>query len=627
MVFGMRVVLHFLNASGRVPKTNHVENVPANLHPVGSHDINTPLVMRSGPDAVRLSIAAIPPNGFTSPHLPLNTDVISGSGVGHLDPAWPSSTSNASFARSFRHRQYNCLLSSLRLLLELLPLLTGQSLCTCRRTATEDPVRPNFRAKSEAADATASSKQLTSVTDVNGSSTVNAASLYTMARTTSSRASLTTCTGMGGGPGAINVLRSLVTSLANDCRIILCWLGLWYSSLHFVLTCSPVFPIPRLIAIPAHWGAVGMSPWARLANLSTSSFDHRASRTIRPLSRVRVLVLRPLVLCSSANRLERSGAVFTLETALPYPIWGLNPFALRVYHSIHTVMPFRKLARGDRGLCTSSRALDIMLSSLARFLRPPALLLSTFLLLCAEGPAAVLPPVGFQFEGTPFSSTNKCRGFIVRGDFSGALSPRVVTLALGPELRSGLVHTDVRPNEGARDPRRSQTLLVAVSRQKNQAQARFRGPERGPDSPSRNCLVGPTILVLPILWVITCRIPLVRTSSKSAARRQPRRPARGPRERDPTGTVAGEIREKGPARVQSRRHRPPDPIPSTRRRTPPPENLRNSNAVRHRRQRPRKMDRAPRFQWWREAGGGMTAPPAAARTQPRFAPQPDRPSP
>ncbi|KAK2873288.1 hypothetical protein Q8A73_024518 [Channa argus] len=70
------------------------------------------------------------------------------------------------------------------------------------------------------------------------------------------------------------------------------------------------------------------------------------------------------------------------------------------------------------------------------------------------------------------------------------------------------------------------------------------------------------------------RIPLVRTSSKSAARRQPRRPAGGPRERVPAGAVAGEIREKGPARVQSRRRRPPYPIPSTgppstRRRTPP----------------------------------------------------------
>ncbi|KAK9517568.1 hypothetical protein VZT92_022927 [Zoarces viviparus] len=129
-----------------------------------------------------------------------------------------------------------------------------------------------------------------------------------------------------------------------------------------------------------------------------------------------------------------------------------------------------------------------------------------------------------------------------------------------------------------------------------------------------------------------CRIPLVRTSSKSAARRQPRRPARSPRERDPTGTVAGEIREKGPARVQSRRHRPPNPIPSTgppstRRQTPPPENLRNSDAVRHHRQRPREAGRATRFQRRREAGDGMTAPPAAARAQPRFAPQPDRPSP
>ncbi|KAK2813550.1 hypothetical protein Q5P01_000768 [Channa striata] len=42
-----------------------------------------------------------------------------------------------------------------------------------------------------------------------------------------------------------------------------------------------------------------------------------------------------------------------------------------------------------------------------------------------------------------------------------------------------------------------------------------------------------------------------------------RRPAGGPRERVPAGAVAGEIREKGPARVQSRRRRPPYPIPPT----------------------------------------------------------------
>ncbi|KAK9535957.1 hypothetical protein VZT92_005786 [Zoarces viviparus] len=211
---------------------------------------------------------------------------------------------------------------------------------------------------------------------------------------------------------------------------------------------------------------------------------------------------------------------------------------------------------GDRGLCTSSRALDITLSSLARFLRPPALLLSTFLLLCAEGPAAVLPPVGFQFEGAPFSSTNKWRGFIVRGDFSGALSPGVLHwhLGLSCDQASSTQMTPVTP-----DVARLYWLQRAARRTKPRPAF---GPERGPDGPTRNCLVGP-ILVLPILWVITCRIPLVRTSSKSAARRQPRRPARSPREWDPTGTVAEEIREKGPARVQSRRHRPPDPIPST----------------------------------------------------------------
>ncbi|CAB1427142.1 unnamed protein product [Pleuronectes platessa] len=54
--------------------------------------------------------------------------------------------------------------------------------------------------------------------------------------------------------------------------------------------------------------------------------------------------------------------------------------------------------------------------------------------------------------------------------------------------------------------------------------------------------------------------------SKSAARRQPRPPAgRGPpRERrvPPAGAVAEVIREKGPTRVQSRRRRPPYPVPS-----------------------------------------------------------------
>ncbi|CAB1428544.1 unnamed protein product [Pleuronectes platessa] len=51
-----------------------------------------------------------------------------------------------------------------------------------------------------------------------------------------------------------------------------------------------------------------------------------------------------------------------------------------------------------------------------------------------------------------------------------------------------------------------------------------------------------------------------------AARRQPRRTAgRGPpRERrvPPAGAVAEVIREKGPTRVQSRRRRPPYPVPS-----------------------------------------------------------------
>ncbi|TKS66832.1 putative phospholipid-transporting ATPase IH [Collichthys lucidus] len=90
----------------------------------------------------------------------------------------------------------------------------------------------------------------------------------------------------------------------------------------------------------------------------------------------------------------------------------------------------------------------------------------------------------------------------------------------------------------------------------------------------------------------------------------------------PAGAVAGEIREKGPARVQSRRRRPPYPVPSAgppsaRRRTPPREAPRGPRGPARRAAR-------------RAFGGGerrATAPPAAARAQPRFAPQPDRPSP
>ncbi|KAK9517479.1 hypothetical protein VZT92_012472 [Zoarces viviparus] len=191
-----------------------------------------------------------------------------------------------------------------------------------------------------------------------------------------------------------------------------------------------------------------------------------------------------------------------------------------------------------------------------------------------------------------------------------------------------------RPSSG-RTPALSRTALLTdrsrlsgANRRSAALCARLESSSTGSSFPADSAKPVP----LAVVSLDSSRIPLVRTSSKSAARRQPRRPARSPRERDPTGTVAGEIREKGPARVQSRRHRPPNPIPSTgppstRRQTPPPENLRNSDAVRHHRQRPREAGRAPRFQRRREAGDGMTAPPAAARAQPRFAPQPDRPSP
>uniref|UniRef100_A0A8D3CXQ3 Uncharacterized protein n=1 Tax=Scophthalmus maximus TaxID=52904 RepID=A0A8D3CXQ3_SCOMX len=61
-------------------------------------------------------------------------------------------------------------------------------------------------------------------------------------------------------------------------------------------------------------------------------------------------------------------------------------------------------------------------------------------------------------------------------------------------------------------------------------------------------------------------------SSKSAARRQPRRPAGVPPPRSgrvPAGAVAGEIREKGPTRVQSRRRQTAVPDPLHRTRLPP----------------------------------------------------------
>uniref|UniRef100_A0A3B4VQZ2 Uncharacterized protein n=1 Tax=Seriola dumerili TaxID=41447 RepID=A0A3B4VQZ2_SERDU len=76
-----------------------------------------------------------------------------------------------------------------------------------------------------------------------------------------------------------------------------------------------------------------------------------------------------------------------------------------------------------------------------------------------------------------------------------------------------------------------------------------------------------------------------------------------PRERDPAGAVAGEIREKGPARVESPPPTavpdPPAGPPSTRRRTPPRENPRPTTH-----EAPR--TRAPR-------DGPRTALPAAER--------------
>ncbi|XP_047446924.1 ubiquitin carboxyl-terminal hydrolase 19-like [Mugil cephalus] len=116
--------------------------------------------------------------------------------------------------------------------------------------------------------------------------------------------------------------------------------------------------------------------------------------------------------------------------------------------------------------------------------------------------------------------------------------------------------------------------------------------------------------------------------------RPPARTGDGP----PTGTAAGEIREKGPARVQSRRQPPPTRTPPPARlprgrRTPPregggPPRRGDARGAAGRRAPPREAGRAkPRFRRRGEGSDGATAPPAAARAQPRFAPQPDRPSP
>ncbi|KAJ4924260.1 hypothetical protein JOQ06_000500 [Pogonophryne albipinna] len=75
----------------------------------------------------------------------------------------------------------------------------------------------------------------------------------------------------------------------------------------------------------------------------------------------------------------------------------------------------------------------------------------------------------------------------------------------------------------------------------------------------------------------------------------------------PTGAVAGEIREKGPARVQSRRRRPPYPTssgpPSARPRTPPPtEKPRTATPKRHGTRAPGEDGPRPRIQRRREEG-------------------------
>ncbi|CAB1436961.1 unnamed protein product [Pleuronectes platessa] len=136
---------------------------------------------------------------------------------------------------------------------------------------------------------------------------------------------------------------------------------------------------------------------------------------------------------------------------------------------------------------------------------------------------------------------------------------------------------------------------------------------------------------LRVITKVIRRIALVRTSSKSAARRQPRRIAgRGPpRERrvPPAGAVAEVIREKGPTRVQSRCRRPPYPVPSngppsapatdTAPRSKRKKAPRTTDAVRHSGIGPPPKKTSRRAA--RRVSGGVerraTAPPAAAPAQ------------
>ncbi|KAI9540392.1 hypothetical protein NQZ68_040707 [Dissostichus eleginoides] len=124
-----------------------------------------------------------------------------------------------------------------------------------------------------------------------------------------------------------------------------------------------------------------------------------------------------------------------------------------------------------------------------------------------------------------------------------------------------------------------------------------------------------------------------RLPASPAARRQPRRPAGSPRERDPNGRRSwGDPREGPGARPESP---PPTAVSNLLR---PAFRTASDTAPRPRTPAPRHRSataREPpeRTGLDRESGGGerkgdgTTAPPAAARAQPRFAPQPDRPSP
>ncbi|XP_039519368.1 basic proline-rich protein-like [Pimephales promelas] len=193
---------------------------------------------------------------------------------------------------------------------------------------------------------------------------------------------------------------------------------------------------------------------------------------------------------------------------------------------------------------------------------------------------------------------------------------------VGPTLKPGALLS--RPTRASREPRHC---------------ARLESSSTGSSFPADSAKPVPLAVVS------------LDSSSKPAARRRPRQragwppPRRPPARRDartevPTRAVAAEIREKGPAHVQSRRRAPRrvpprrarlgagetgDPAPPPDRpRRPPAKETGEAGRVEGDRAHPAPADASDGNGKGRR---GSAAPPAAARAQPRFAPQPDRPSP